>query len=227
MLWNGMCNFFSKVMSGEKSISLSIPQKEKEEKEQELERMSSTPPTEELLFFAREGKEDPLLYSLKLLVFTGPTRQPRTIVVGDNKAYQEVRNEVARIMDIHDVKTCVFVQATKEFGLWYQYGSGMCNGAVMGREQNTGTFYSYNPDWDNVEDEITRHGHMIQPRTSLPLLLAERKEREEEKKEKKRERTPPPPSLREERDEEKEEEPFLRRQRRSKRIANRQEGLIL
>lgn len=226
-----MCNFFSKVMSGEKSISLSIPQKEKEEEEQELEQMSSTPPTEELLFFAREGKEeeeDPLLYSLKLLVFTGPTRQPRTIVVGDNKAYQEVRNEVARIMDIHDVKTCVFVQATKEFGLWYQYGSGMCNGAVMGREQNTGRFYSYNPEWDNVEDEITRHGHMIQPRTSLPLLLAERKEREEEKKEKKRERTPPPsPSLLAERDEREEEEPFLRRRRRSKRIANRQEGLIL
>ena len=164
-------------MSGEKTIAqydpVILPPVRVEEE-------SSTPPTEELVLYC---EENPLLYSLKTLLFTGPTRQPSTIIVADDKAYQEVRNEIARLLDIHDVKMCVFVQATDQFGIWYKYSGGAASGAIMGRNQNTGRFYSYSPDWFDVEEEIIRHGHMIQP-----SFL----------KKKKRDSSPSPPFLSEE-----------------------------
>ena len=165
MMWNGMCNFFSRVMSGETTVTQYAPQQQQkivletlEELEPEVEvEQSTTPPTVEL-----SDNEEPLLFPIKTLIFTGTKRQPASLIVANDHDYDEIRTQVARILDIEDVTACIFVQATDQYGLWYQYGKGISHGAVMGKNQQTGCFFDYNPDWMDVEDEISRHGHMIE-----------------------------------------------------------------
>ena len=144
-------------------------------------------------------------------------RTPFTILVEDTRAYQEVRNEVARHLEIDDVKTCVFVQATPEYGMWYKYGGGIVRGAVMGRHQGSGNFYSYSQNWFDVEDELDRHVRMIQPSTQR--RISQKAKREEVEPEAEDGIIPSPYSSK---------KPHVDGGiRRSKRISNRTEGLIL
>jgi len=169
MLWNGMSNFFSRVMSGGKIVPQYIPVQpirapiKAEEEEEEVESISSLEPD--------------IFYSVKTLLFTGKSRQHADVVVTDTISHNEVRNEVARLLEIHDVQECIFVQATDDFGLWYQYGNGISHGAVMGRNQRTGRFSAFNPDWMDVEDEILRHGHMIQASTQRGKKMTQKRGR--------------------------------------------------